>query len=217
MSDGATLQTYYFPNKMGRIVLLAMEEVMGKNGLNAILNLARLQHLSSGYPPADFELAFAFDEMARLFQGVDEMYGPRGGRMLSLRIGRGCFKHGVTDFGAVLGVADLAFRVAPLALSMRVTLEVLNEIFNRYSEQRMALGEDRENFYWIAERCGFCWGQQSSRPVCAVMVGLLQESLYWVSRGGHFDIEEITCAATGADVCTLRIGKQPFQKADARS
>ncbi|NWG17107.1 MAG: 4-vinyl reductase, partial [Chloroflexi bacterium] len=31
---------YYYPNKFARIFLDAMEEVMGKNGLNAVLHLA---------------------------------------------------------------------------------------------------------------------------------------------------------------------------------
>ena len=31
---------YYYPNKFARITIEAMEEIMGTNGLNAILNLA---------------------------------------------------------------------------------------------------------------------------------------------------------------------------------
>ena len=41
----------YYPNKIARIAILAYEEVMGKNGLNAILNLAGLPHLINNYPP----------------------------------------------------------------------------------------------------------------------------------------------------------------------
>ncbi len=40
-----TERAYAYPNKMGRILLLAMEEVMGSTGVNAILNLANLRHL----------------------------------------------------------------------------------------------------------------------------------------------------------------------------
>jgi len=45
---------YYYPNLMGRIYLEAMEEIMGRNGLNAILNLASLPHLIDNYPPERF-------------------------------------------------------------------------------------------------------------------------------------------------------------------
>ena len=36
---------FYYANKFTRITLQAYEEVMGKNGLNAILNLAGLSNL----------------------------------------------------------------------------------------------------------------------------------------------------------------------------
>ena len=41
------------------------------------------------------------------------MYGPRGGRGLALRAGRACFKYGLKEFGPVLGIADLTFRLLP--------------------------------------------------------------------------------------------------------
>ena len=41
----ASKARYYWPNKMGRMMLLALEDVMGKNGVNAVLNLAKLRHL----------------------------------------------------------------------------------------------------------------------------------------------------------------------------
>jgi hypothetical protein len=41
---------YYYPNKFARITIEAMEEIMGKNGLNAILNLAGLENLIDNYP-----------------------------------------------------------------------------------------------------------------------------------------------------------------------
>ena len=36
---------YYYPNKFALITIEAMEEIMGKNGLNAILQLAKLPTL----------------------------------------------------------------------------------------------------------------------------------------------------------------------------
>jgi hypothetical protein len=33
---------YHYPDKMGRIILLALEDVMGRNGVNAALNLTQL-------------------------------------------------------------------------------------------------------------------------------------------------------------------------------
>jgi len=42
---------FYFPNKFARGTLNSFEEVMGKNGLNAVLYMADLNSLIDDYPP----------------------------------------------------------------------------------------------------------------------------------------------------------------------
>ena len=68
---------YYWPNKMGRMMLLSLEDVMGKNGVNAVLNLAKLRHRINNYPPNNLDLGWSFDEMGALNQALEDMYGPR--------------------------------------------------------------------------------------------------------------------------------------------
>ena len=80
LSEIQEAQQYFFPNKMGRIILLSIEDVMGRNGANAILNLARLQKYIGNYPPNNFAKEFPFENVGQLLQALDEMYGPRGGR-----------------------------------------------------------------------------------------------------------------------------------------
>jgi hypothetical protein len=50
----------YYPNKFGLITIKSLEEVMGKNGLNAILNLAGLSHYIENYPPDNLDKGFDF-------------------------------------------------------------------------------------------------------------------------------------------------------------
>lgn len=201
---------YYYNNKMARIVLMAMEEVMGRNGVNAVLNLARLKHLVNKYPPNNFDRQFPFEELGAIQQALDEMYGPRGGRGLALRAGRMSFKFGIKEFGPVLGIADLAFRLLPLGMKLKVGFEVFAETFNKFTDQVVRLGEDETRFLWIIERCPVCWGRKTDYPCCHLAVGILQESLYWVSGGKNFHVEEITCVAQGDPTCTIVIDKQPL-------
>ncbi|MCP4541627.1 MAG: 4-vinyl reductase [Chloroflexi bacterium] len=201
---------YAFPNKMGRIMLLAMEEVMGRNGVNAVLNLARLQHRIGDYPPNNFDKKFAFSEVGQLLQALDEMYGPRGGRGLARRAGHACFKFGIKDFGPMLGIADLTFRVLPLGMKLRVGFEVLAQTFNKFTDHLVRLGEDEQYFQWIIERCGTCWGRQTSSPCCHLASGILEEGLYWVSGGKNFYVEEIACIAVGDPACVILINKRPL-------
>ncbi|MBN1177661.1 MAG: 4-vinyl reductase [Anaerolineae bacterium] len=200
---------YAFPNKMGRIALLALEDVMGRNGLSAIFNLANLRHLHSNYPPNNFDMGFSFEELSRLLGALDEMYGPRGGRGLAIRAGRACFRFGIKDFGPMLGIADLAFRVMPLTMKLRVGFDVFAEVFNRFSDHKVRLEEEEDRFLWVTERCGFCWGRTTAAPCCYVSVGLLQEGLYWVSGGRHFEVEETSCIAAGDEACVIEVGKAP--------
>jgi predicted hydrocarbon binding protein len=201
---------YFYPNKMGRIVLLAMEEVMGRNGVNAILNLARLKNLVNSYPPNNFDRQFTFEEVGSIQQALEDMYGPRGARGLALRAGRACFKYGIKEFGPVLGIADLAFRLLPLGMKLKVGFEVFAETFNKFSDQIVRLGEDEENYIWIIDRCPVCWERQTEEPCCHLAVGILQEGLYWVSSGKSFHVEEVECIAKGDVTCTILINKRPL-------
>jgi predicted hydrocarbon binding protein len=203
-------KVYYYPNKIGRIVLMATEEVMGRNGVNAALNLAKLRHLVNNYPPNNFDRQFSFEEVGSIQKALEDMYGPRGARGLALRAGRACFKYGIREFGPVLGISDLAFRLLPLGMKMKVGIEVFAEVFNKFSDQVVRLGEDEESFIWTIERCPVCWGRHTTEPCCYLAVGVLQEGAYWVSGGKSFSIEETTCVAKGDDVCTILIGKRPL-------
>jgi predicted hydrocarbon binding protein len=206
----STERQYYYPNKMGRIILLAMEEVMGRNGVNAILNLARLKSLVNSYPPNNFDRQFSFEEVGSIQQALEDMYGPRGARGLALRAGRACFKYGIKEFGPVLGIADLAFRLLPLGMKLKVGFEVFAETFNKFSDQIVRLGEDEENYIWIIDRCPVCWERRTDEPGCHLAVGILQEGLYWVSSGKSFHVEEVECIAKGDVTCTILINKRPL-------
>jgi predicted hydrocarbon binding protein len=208
-STGGTVQ-YFFPNKMGRIVLLSLEEAMGLNGINAILNLARLQHRIGSYPPNSFDKEFSFEELGRISQALDEMYGPRSGRGLARRAGRACFRRGVKDFGPVLGIADLAFRVLPLGIRLKVGFEVLAETFNKFTDHQVHLEEDEQYFHWSIQRCGVCWGRVTDSPCCHLAVGILEEGVYWMSGGRNFYVEEVSCIAAGDQECDILVSKRPL-------
>jgi predicted hydrocarbon binding protein len=211
MTQSAALDPQlYYPNKMVRIVLLAMEEVMGRNGVSAILNLAQLRHLAGNYPPNNFDREVTFAEIGAVMHALEEMYGPRGGRGLALRAGRACFKYSLKEFGPVLGISDLAFRLLPLNMKLRVGAGVFAETFNKFSDQSVSLQEQEDRFIWTIARCPVCWGRRADSPCCHLAVGILQESLYWVSGGKNFEVTESACVACGDEACTIVIDKKPL-------
>jgi len=203
-------ETFYYPNRMGRIVLLSMEEVMGRNGVNAILKLASLSSLMESYPADDSKLAFPFSTLGTITDTLEQVYGPHGGRGLSLRVGRACFNYGVRQYGTQLGLTEMAFRLLPLPKKVSAGARVFAELFNNFTDQRVRVEEDDGKLLWHIDRCPLCWERKAQDPVCHLAVGLLQEALYWLSGGKVFNVEEQTCIAAGDATCTIVIDQSPI-------
>ena len=201
----------YYPNKFGMIIIKSLEEVMGKNGLNAILNLASLNNYIEEYPADDLNKGFDFAELSALGSALEEMYGPRGGRGLALRAGRATFSDGLKSFGALAGAADLAFVVLPLQSKLRVGLPAFAKIFSQLTDQHTTVEEKDTEWIWTIHKCPCCWGRTGvDKPVCFIAAGLLQEALKWVSGGNEFRVNESKCVAVGDDVCEFIVQKEPI-------
>ena len=202
---------YYYANKFSRIMLQALEDVMGKNGLNAILNLAHLPQLIDNYPTGNLAKEFDFADVSAINLSLEEMYGQRGGRGLALRAGRATFADALRNFGALAGAGDLAFKVLPLHVKMRIGLPAMAKIFSQVSDQKTTVEEHQDEFIYTIHRCPVCWGRSDAdKPVCFIAVGLLQEGLKWLSGGNEFRVNESRCIGMGDEVCEFIIQKTPI-------
>ncbi len=203
---------YFNTNKFARIYLESIREITGDNGLKAILNFAHLPDLCETLPPDNLERAFDFSYFSMINQSLEEIYGERGGRGLSLRIGRTTFDDVLKDYGALAGVGDLAFRLLPLEKKIRFGLNAMARIFSEKSDQKTSIEETNDHFLYLVERCPVCWGRiNEDHPVCYYVVGLLKEGLHWVSGGKEFSITETRCIARGDEICEFRILKSPIE------
>jgi len=206
MSNG----TFFYPLKMGKIILLGMEEVMGVNGVDALLRLAPLENFVQNSPQVNAEHAFSFETVSLLQSTLEQAYGPRGGRGLALRVGRACFKYGLKEYGSMLGLTEIAFRLLPLPTKLRTGAKTFADLFNKHTDQKVRVEEKDNKIFWHIERCPLCWERKAEEPICHLAVGLLQEALYWVSGGKVFNVEETACIARGDAVCTIVIDQTPL-------
>ncbi len=206
----ASRQAYYYPNKMGRIVLQSLEEILGQTGIKALLKRAQLDRWINAYPANNLDMGFHFEDMGRIHSSLEELYGPLSGRGLALRAGRMCFKYGLNEFWPMAAESNLTFRLLPLNMKLIVGAGAFASLFNRYSDQVVHVAEEKDRILWHIERCPFCWGRQTDAPCCHLAVGLLQESLYWVSGGKNFAVDEIKCIARGDARCTIHIVRKPL-------
>lgn len=201
---------FYYPERMGRIILQAMEEIMGRNGVHAVLRLGSLEFLIDNYPPATSKLAFPFETISQLQIALEQAYGPRGGRGVATRVGRACFSYGLREYGSQLGLTETAFRLLPLPTKLRLGAKSFAALFNQHTDQRVRIEENATKIFWHIDRCPLCWGRHSDEPSCHLAVGLLQEALYWLSGGKIFNVEETHCIARGDSACTIEIDQMPF-------
>lgn len=94
---------YANTNIVNRITLTALEEVMDRHGVHAIPNLSQLKQFINAYPPSPLERKLDFAYNSALMGALEEMYGPRGGRVFALRFGKATFEDLLSGYGASPG------------------------------------------------------------------------------------------------------------------
>lgn len=208
--QGVVPARWFWPNRLGRFYLLSLEDVAGRNSLNAILNQAGLRHLINNYPPNNLDLGWSFAEMAALNQALEDVYSPRRGRGIAVRAGRASLHYLEEDLGAVLGMTDLGFLLFPLGAKMKAWLNALADTFNRTSDQTVRVEEEPDRFLFHIDRCPVCWGRHADAPICHAHLGLLQEGMHWATNGRNIRVEEILCIAKGNPSCTYAVDKKPL-------
>ncbi len=202
---------FYYPNRFGLILFDALEEIMGRNGLNAILNMAGLSQFIDNPPPDVMDKGFDFASISALNRALEEMYGPRGGRGLQLRLGRVLFAQGLANFGALVGASDLAFKVLPLPAKLKAGLPAVAKVFDSLSDQTSFVKDPGgDHFHYVIDRCSMCWGRQVERPGGFIAAGIIEESLRWLSGGRTFRVDQLTCLGMGHEECTFAVYKEPI-------
>jgi predicted hydrocarbon binding protein len=201
---------YYYPQKMGRLILQGMEEVMGTSGVNTVLHLGSLDSIIENYPTTSSERTFSFETVSALQASLEKVYGPRGGRGVALRVGRSSFRYGLKEYGSMLGLTEMAFRLLPLPTKLHTGARVFADLFNKHSDQKVRVDESENKIYWIIEHCPLCWERKADEAICHLAVGVLQEALYWLSGGKVFSVEETACVARGDETCTIVIDQTPL-------
>ncbi len=200
----------HMPNATLRVLLLAIEEVMGENGAKAVLNAGGMGHFIGNYPPNDTELGANFADYAAAQQAVEDFYGPRGARAMLIRIGRATFRYTLQEQPAILGLAGLALKALPMKARMKLALDNITNAANKNVNLKAHLREETDDFYYLNEECPCRWRPGHDKPACFVTVGVLQEAMRWAT-GNNFKVEEVACISNGASACVYRIPKQPIE------
>lgn len=199
----------YYPNKLGRLYIKAIEETLGTEAMNVVQQLSGVpqEHYP---PPNNFAKAFDFAYLGAIGMAIETLYGIRGERAVGRQVGKTSFAGGLAEYGATVGVSDLAFKAIPLKIKLKIGLNAMAQTFSKFSDQVTEIEEMDDYFIYAIRLCPVCWGRSSESAVCYSAVSMVEAGLHWVSNGKSFRIEEVACRAMGHEACLIHIYKEPL-------
>lgn len=193
-------------NALVRQALMAAQEVMGENGLNAVLRTSGLERFVGNFPPEDLNPSIQASQYARFNAAIEEFYG-RGGRGMLKRIGKASFEYAVREQAALLGVAGVALKLLPERQRIKFILNQMVGALKKTNAQVEAWVDDSgERVAYLESTCAICHSRTSETPVCHLYVGSIGEAVRWASGREH-NIIETHCLAKGDDYCRFEIGE----------
>jgi predicted hydrocarbon binding protein len=175
--------------------LIATEEILGKNGLEAVLNVAGLGHFIENYPPNDTEPAISFADYARFNQVLGDYIG-RASRGILMRIGRVSFRYGLREQGALLGLAGVAIKLMPRMARIKFVLNAIGNALKETSPGTEFWVDSRGGLAYCVRECSICHGRKSPKPVGHLLAGSLAEAAEWATGKKH-RVVETKCIAAG--------------------
>jgi len=197
----------FIVNALVRQALVAAEEVMGTNGLNAVLRSAGLEQYIGNMPPDDMNPGIEASQYSRFNAAIEEFYG-RAGRGILQRVGRASFQYGVNEQAALLGIAGAALKILPQKQRIKFILNALVNALKKTNPQVKAwAGELDGKLVYIEPTCAICYGRTSDRPICHLYIGTLSEAIKWAT-GNEYEVIETECVANGGKYCRFEIGEQ---------
>jgi predicted hydrocarbon binding protein len=209
--DISTKSSLYYPNRFALAMFNALIELMGRNGLNAILNYAHLPEYISQYPPDNLDKGFDYADFSAIHHALVEMYGEKGAQTFLNRAGRSTFSICICKQGALAGVDSEAFRSLLLQTKLRIGLQAIAKVISQISDQTLTVEEDEDSFRYIIRQCPECWRKHwKEKETCSYGAGLLEEGLHYISGGSEFRIIETKCMAQGDTECEYLIVKAPM-------
>jgi predicted hydrocarbon binding protein len=193
-------------NSLVRQALASAQEVMGDNGLNAVLRAAGLERFIGNFPPNNLEPSIQTSQYARLNQAIEDFYG-RAGKGMLRRIGKASFQYGVREQSALLGVAGVALKLLPERQRIKFILNGVGDALKKSNRQvNVWVDEAGDRIAYVDASCAICHSRHSESPICYLYIGSLGEAVKWATGKEH-DVVETHCMAKGDPYCRFEVGE----------
>jgi predicted hydrocarbon binding protein len=197
------------PNANVRLLLMALQEVMGENGLKAVLKQGGLERYVDNFPPDDTNREAKFSDYGGIQQAVENFYGgPRGARAMMRRAGHATFQHTLKSRPAILGMVGVALKALPEGARMKFILERIAKASTEEVNLPAHVEDYDDHFMFVADSCACVFRKRDPKlgPCCFVTVGVLEQAVQWATGKLHA-VKEISCMQNGDDACRYRVDK----------
>jgi len=193
-------------NSLVRQALVSAREVMGDNGLHAVLRSSGLERFIDNFPPNNLEPAIQTSQYAKLNQAIEDFYG-RAGKGMLRRIGRASFQYGVREQAALLGVAGVAIKLLSERQRIKFILNGMADALKKSNPQVEArVDESGDRLAYVDATCAICHSRHAEMPICYLYVGSIGEAVKWATGKEH-EIIETHCLARGDSHCRFEVGE----------
>jgi len=193
-------------NRAFRVILLGIEEVVGKNGMSAVLRTANLAQYIDNYPPSNTERGgHPLHYMSDINRALYEIYGMRGARAILYRVGRGRAKKAIEENATFANAVKMAVSLLPRRMKVKLALERISREYSQQMGTDVRVFEEGEFFFWEDAHCPGCIGWSSETAVCHTTAGFIFGVLAWGADDEDFKVQEVLCRAKGDAVCRYQI------------
>ena len=191
------------PNQVFHLVFTVVEEILGKNGLNSLLNYTKLQKFIGNYPPNDMELEQSFDDLTSIMTGLLEILGNHGSKTVTFQIGKRTFEIIRDQFPSLLNIEGIEPQertpdrlfdefVRIQGIMFEAAKAVFGDIYTYY--------ECEEGYAVELSPCYWCIGLKTDKPICNAGNGVSFAIAKWIT-GQDLNGEETHCIAKGDKMC----------------
>jgi|GEM_PF-5080278 len=205
---------FFYPNRFAHRYLTCTAEICGKNGMTALLHLAKLSDYIEHPPPDNLVEEFNIVEISQLHYAFEEMGRPRMGRGLAWRTGMCVMHNHIFDFPQVPFSQSDQGKVA-----LADALPVIIQVMTQYLSEPPSIVENETTYAFSLETCPACYGRNptlrekdwTQSPPCKGVCGMVEGGL-WRLTGARYDVKEVACIAREGSMCEFVVEKQISHK-----
>jgi len=176
-----------------RLTLDASEEVLGINGLKALLNFCKMSHLMENKPDYTFEKKFTSDEFWTLTSSYIDVLGQDGARAVFRMIGKAIGTNAIN-----IGAFNSIDQALPAEEKLFAALTLYTTI------RGGKVIREGDMIVYDHPDCALCAHATLDQPICTPYNGFIDMTIGWAGVKNRRSVET-ACKAKGDRTCRFEI------------